>query len=196
MTVENTRASLLLRIRDVRDSQAWMDFVDLYMPLLHRYGLRHGLQDSDAADVAQETIRQVCRAIGHFDYDPAKGSFRGWLLTIARNELRRLLKRERRVATVLSQSPIEDTLADVPDVAADHLWEQEYQLHLFHWAAKRVEVDFRPATWHAFWQTVVDGREVAEVATLLGMSVGAVYIARSRVLARIRQEICCTEGRF
>ena len=84
MTAQKTSASLLLRIRDRRDESAWGDFLKVYMPLVYSYGLKYGLQDPDAADLAQETMRRVVRSIGAFEYDPVKGSFRGWLLTVAR----------------------------------------------------------------------------------------------------------------
>src|SRR5438552_15771125 len=91
-----TRASLLVRLRDVRDGRAWGEFVDLYAPLVYRFGCKHGLQDADAADLTQETLRAVAGAVGRLDYDPARGSFRGWLFTIVRNRLRDFLdKRER-----------------------------------------------------------------------------------------------------
>src|SRR4051812_15439945 len=92
-----TRLSLLLRLRDAEDSQAWSDFVQLYGPLVYGLGRRNGLQDADAADLTQEVLRLVVRAVPQFAYDPARGSFRGWLFTVARNQLRKhLLARRRR----------------------------------------------------------------------------------------------------
>src|SRR5262245_14307875 len=88
-----TRTSLLVRIRDPHDGRAWSEFVAVYAPLLHAYGLKHGLQDADAADLSQTTLHLVFRAVPGFVYDPQKGTFRGWLLTIARNELRKVLAR-------------------------------------------------------------------------------------------------------
>src|SRR5262249_46801901 len=93
-----TRASLLLRIRDPQDRQAWGEFVALYAPLIHAYGRKRGLQDSDAADLTQEVLRRVSRSAGEFRYDPARGSFRGWLLTVTLNEVRKLGGRRTREA--------------------------------------------------------------------------------------------------
>src|SRR4029079_1988400 len=83
-----TRASLLLRIRDAQDHLAWTDFIDIYAPLIHAYSRNRGLQDADAADVTQEVLRAVAVHAERFDYDPARGSFRGWLFRVTLNKLR------------------------------------------------------------------------------------------------------------
>jgi RNA polymerase sigma factor (sigma-70 family) len=189
-----TRASLLLRIRDPKDVLAWAEFVRLYAPLLHAYGMKHGLQDADAADLAQETLRNVLRAAPEFVYDPARGSFRGWLYTIARNEIRKAAGRAAGRA-LTGDSEVREMLDAVPDREADREeWDREYRLNLFHWAARRVRAEFREATWQAFWRTAVGGEEIAAVASDLGLSAGGVYIARSRVTTRIRQEIRSVEA--
>lgn len=185
-----TRASLLERIRDPRDGLAWADFVALYAPLLHAYGVRSGLQDADAADVAQDTLRHVLRAAPGFAYDPARGSFRGWLLTIARNEVRKLTGRAARRTTGTGDTAARRRLEAVPDRDPDPDGaDRDHQLRLFHWAAGRVRGEFREATWDAFWRTVVGGEEVDAVARDLGMTRGAVYVARSRVTARVRDQV-------
>lgn len=190
-----TRASLLLRIRDPKDNLAWSEFVRLYAPLLHSYAMRRGLQDADAADLAQDTLGNVLRAVPEFRYDPAKGSFRGWLLTIARNQIRKFAQRRAKLATGSGDSDVRDMLEAHPEPAEDEqTWEREYQLHLFHWASKRVQAEFRDATWQAFWRTVVLNQAVNLVAGELAMTAGAVYIARSRVTARILKEIASVEG--
>src|SRR2546421_11891451 len=82
-----TRASLLIRIRDSEDKDAWRQFVALYAPLIHGLARRRGLQDADAADLTQEVLRSVTAAIPGLDYDPARGSFRGWLFTVTRRRI-------------------------------------------------------------------------------------------------------------
>lgn len=189
-----TRVSLLVRIRDPKDSLAWSEFVQLYTPLLHSYGMKNGLQDADAADLAQDTIRLVLRAAPEFVYDQAKGSFHGWLFTIARNEIRKFVTRKNHVVRGTGDSEVRELLAEVPNPEPDEdEWNQEYQLKLFHWAARRVQVEFRETTWQAFWRTVVQQEEIETVARDVGISSGAIYIARSRVTARIRQEILAVE---
>src|ERR1700730_3538749 len=82
-----TQPSLLVRLRDARDERAWSQFVDLYAPLVSGYARRHGLKDADAADLMQGVLRSVAIAVRRLDYDPRRGSFRGWLFTIVRNQL-------------------------------------------------------------------------------------------------------------
>jgi RNA polymerase sigma-70 factor (ECF subfamily) len=190
-----TRPSLLLRIRDSNDGLAWSEFVSLYAPLLHRYGMRHGLQDADAADLAQDTLRHVLRAAPGFVYDPARGSFRGWLFTIARNEVRKFAARAARRTTGTGDTDVRRLLEAHPDREPDPgEWDRDYQWTLFNWAADRVKAQFRDKTWQAFWRTAVEGGEIDTVARELGMTCGAVYIARSRVAARISEEVRTADG--
>ena len=194
MTAQKTSASLLLRIRDRHDVSAWGDFLKVYMPLVYSYGLKYGLQDSDAADLSQETMRRVVRSIGAFEYDPVKGSFRGWLLTVARNELRRMKTRLDGTTTGSGDTGVAVLLGQEPSRDESDKWEREYQLHMFHWAVRQVKAEFRDSTWQAFWLTVVDSMSVEQASKQLQLSPGAIYIARSRVLARIRNLIMSIEG--
>src|SRR4051812_14481068 len=82
-----TRASLLLRLGDAQDGDAWKEFVDLYAPLVYGYARKQGLQDADAADLCQEVLRAVAGAVGRLEYDPQRGAFRNWLFTVARRKL-------------------------------------------------------------------------------------------------------------
>jgi RNA polymerase sigma factor (sigma-70 family) len=184
-----TRPSLLLRLRDPRDAAAWSQFVDVYAPLVYGFGRRQGLQDADAADLTQEVLRAVAVAAGRLQYDPERGSFRGWLFTIARNKLRNFLAMRQREVQGSGDTAVQQQLQEQPDPAESALWDREYDQRLFTWAAEQVRGGFHDATWKAFWQTAVEGKKAAQVAAALGISVGAVYIARSRVLARLRQQI-------
>lgn len=184
-----TRVSLLVRIRDGGDADAWAEFVEIYAPLVYRLARRYGAQDADAADLTQEVLKTVLRAAPGFVYDPARGTFRGWLLTVARNQLRKWADANRRHPP-LNGGDDPRLLEEVPAPAEEAArWDQEYHQRLFEWAAEKVRPQFRPPTWQAFWQTMVEGREARAVAAALGLSLGAVYIARSRVLARIREQI-------
>jgi len=185
-----THVSLLLRLRDSRDSDAWAEFVDVYAPLVYRLARRHGLQDADAADLTQDVLGALHSTLPQFRYDASKGTFRGWLFTVARNFLRRSAQDRRRhppaSGTPEAQALLEQQPAPPEEVER---WEQEYQQRLFEYAAQRVRGHFRPTTWEAFWRTGVEGHNARDVAQGLGISVGAVYIARTRVLARIREQI-------
>jgi RNA polymerase sigma-70 factor (ECF subfamily) len=184
-----TRVSLLVRLRDSRDEEAWGQFVEIYAPLVYALARRHGVQDADAADLTQEVLQSVLRSVPRFTYDPDRGSFRGWLLTVSRNCLRKWAKAEKRRAAGSGGDEALRTLEEQPAPEELASWDREYHQRLFEWAAEKVRASFRPATWQAFWQTTVAGRAARTVADELGVSVGAVYIARSRVLARLREQI-------
>jgi RNA polymerase sigma-70 factor (ECF subfamily) len=180
-----TRPSLLVRLRDARDGDAWRQFVELYAPLVYRYARRHRLQDADAADLTQEVLRAVSGAVGRLEYDPGRGSFRGWVFTLAHRRLCDFLTRRRRQEQGSGDSATRGLLDDLP-APEEEQWERDYERRLFVWAAERARGEFREATWQAFWQTAVEGRPAAEVARALATSVGAVYIAKSRVQARLK----------
>mgnify|MGYP001449194445 CR=1 FL=1 len=184
-----TRASLLVRLRDAKDADAWQQFVELYGPIVYRFARRHRLQDADAADLTQEVLRGVSTSVGRFDYDPRRGSFRGWLFTLAHRKLYDLLARRRRQAQGSGDSATHVLLDEQPAPDSEVVWEQEHDRQVFAWAAEQVRGQFTETTWQAFWQTAVEGRDAAGVAEELSLSVGAVYIAKSRVQARLREQI-------
>jgi RNA polymerase sigma factor (sigma-70 family) len=184
-----TRPSLLVRIRDAGDGEAWRQFVQAYGPVVYGYGRKRGLQDADAADLTQEVLRAVAGSVGRLDYDRDRGSFRGWLFTLAHHKLHDLLARRRNgrgAEDTGVQAWLEEQPAPEEDLA---LWDQEYERRLFARAAEQVRGDFHETTWQAFWRTAVDGRPVRDVAGELGLTAAAVYLARSRVMARLRGRI-------
>src|SRR5262249_14174045 len=132
----NTRASLLIRIRDARDGQAWAQFVELYAPLVYGFARKRGLQDADAADLTQEVLRTVARAVGRLEYDPARGSFRSWLFTVARNKLYNFLNRPKLPGNNSADS--QEVLAGQPAREEVDQWDQEYQQRLLAWAAAQI----------------------------------------------------------
>jgi RNA polymerase sigma factor (sigma-70 family) len=185
-----TRHSLIIRLRDPADTVAWREFVELYEPLVYKLACRKGLQDADARDLCQEVLLAVARAVHRWDPEPSRGSFRGWLFRITRNLLVNFLTRESNPRGSGSTS-VQELLEAQPshDPSATALFEAEYRQQVFRWAAEDIRSEFAPGTWQAFWLTAVEGRPPKEVASELGLSVGAVYIARSRILARLRQRV-------
>ena len=151
-----TRLTLLARLRDVADAGAWAEFVDLYAPLLYGLARRHGLQDADAADLTQDVLRAVVNALPRLAYDPARGSFRGWLFTVARNQVRKFANARKRQPR---GGGADELLRQQPAPEEEAAWEREYRERLFAWAAERVRHQFRPATWQAFWLTFVEGQD-------------------------------------
>jgi RNA polymerase sigma-70 factor (ECF subfamily) len=187
-----TRASLLVRIRDGRDQEAWRQFVQVYAPVVYGFARRRGLQDADAADVMQDVLRNVAGAAARLHYDPARGSFRGWLYTVARNRIFSFLEAGRhKLGRGSGDSGVRERLEAVegPEANLAAAWDEEYERNLAALAMERVQGEVQAPTWRAFWQTAVEGRSAREAGEALGMSPGAVYVARSRVLARLREEV-------
>jgi RNA polymerase sigma factor (sigma-70 family) len=186
-----TRPSLLVRLRDERDHEAWTRFVEVYGPLIYGYARRQGLQDADAADLMQDSLRVVAGAVKNLEYDPARGSFRGWLFTVVRNRLLRFRSRQDRAGRGTGDTAAHERLQELPARAdgEDGWWDEEYDRRRFAWAAERVRGQVQPATWQAFWQTAVEGKSGQETAAALGMTVAAVYLAKSRVMARLKEQI-------
>ncbi len=183
-----TRPSLLLRLRDHQDHRAWAQFVSAYAPLIYAYVRKRGLQDADAADLTQNCLRQVVVHVGSLEYQPGRSSFRGWLFTIVRNKLRDFRDRSQRLGQGSGDAKMERLLQNqaAPEPDEERVWEGEYEHSLFLWASEQVRPLVQEATWQAFWQTAVEGKSGNEVAAHLGMSVAAVYVAKSRVMARLQ----------
>jgi RNA polymerase sigma-70 factor (ECF subfamily) len=185
-----TRPSLLLRIRDPRDREAWGQFVEIYAPLVYTMARRRGLQDADACDLTQEVLRSVLGAIGRLDYDRRKGTFRGWLFTVTRNALTSFLEARRRSPRGSGDTAVQERLEELLEPEDESAaWDREYHERLLACASEQVRPSFEDATWQAFWQTAVEGKPARSVAARLGMTVGAVYIARSRVLSRLKKQV-------
>src|SRR6266852_2792530 len=121
-----TRPSLLRRIRNPADTEAWQAFVDVYGPLIYRHGRSKGLQDADAAEVTQEVLLQVCRSIQQFEYSPERGRFRDWLGTVTQNKIRRFFHKEADVVHARGYSQEEDPLAGVASPMQDSQWTEDF----------------------------------------------------------------------
>ncbi len=190
-TAPATRYSLILKLHDPAEAGAWREFVALYQPLVYRLARRQGLQDADAHDLCQEVFRAVARAISGWEADPSRGSFRGWLARISRNLLINFLTRRPNRLRGSGSTSVQELLESQPadDPSATAVFEAEYRRRVFRWAADEIRGEFAPSTWRAFWLTAVEDRRPADAAAELGISVGAVYVARSRVLARLRARI-------
>jgi RNA polymerase sigma-70 factor (ECF subfamily) len=176
-----TPASLLQRIRQAPEKEAWEHFVRLYTPLLMDWAQRLGLQEPDAADLVQDVLVVMLRKLPEFQYQPGR-SFRGWLRTVLRNTWRNRLK---------TRTPASLDHAVEPEALPEYsgLEQREYQVYIVQRAMSLMVSDFKPTTWKACWETVVGGRPATEVAAELGITVNAVYLAKSRVLARLREDL-------
>lgn len=187
-----TRVSLLNRLKDGKDTLAWTDFVRLYGPVIYGFARKRGLQDADAADLMQEVMRSVARNVEKLDYDPNRGTFRGWLYTVTRNKIYNFLSAQKNRTRAVGDSANHERLEAIPDPAnneAEADWDREYQRRMSARAMERVKGEFQVNTWDAFWGTAVEGRPAGEVGAALRMTAGAVYVAKSRVLSRLRDEV-------
>jgi RNA polymerase sigma-70 factor (ECF subfamily) len=178
--MDSTSLSLLERLREPDPAAAWNRFVDLYTPLLFSWCRRLGLSEDETGDFVQDVFVILVREMPQFVHD-GEHSFRAWLKTVVLNRWRN----RRRPPTAVSIA----THGEPADASATDLGEEEYLSHLTRRALQIMQSDFQPATWKACWETAVEGRPAADVAVELGLSVGAVYVARSRVLARLREEL-------
>jgi RNA polymerase sigma-70 factor, ECF subfamily len=182
--MHTTPITLLERLRDAPDAQAWERLLQLYAPLLYFWALRAGESAHDAADLVQDVLVVLVKTLPGFRYDADK-SFRNWLRTVTLNKLRERKRRLRGVGQVALQDVPEP---EVPD-DVDRFWDEEYRKQLEGRALQLMQSDFEPTTWKACWQSVVEERSAAEVARELGISENAVYLARCRVLRRLRKEL-------
>jgi RNA polymerase sigma factor (sigma-70 family) len=185
----DTRASLIVRLADAQNDEAWHEFVRLYEPVVYRLARRRGFQHADAEELLQEVMLAVARAAEGWVPDPERGRFRTWLHRIARNLMVNFLTRRKHQVWGTGKSDMQQMLEveSDPQSAVTQLFEVEYRRETFRWAAGQVEREVKGTTWQAFWLSTIDDLPAAEVASRLKISVGNVYIARSRVMARLRR---------
>jgi RNA polymerase sigma-70 factor (ECF subfamily) len=181
-----TRNSLILRLRNREDVDSWREFAAIYQPVIYRVARHRGMQDADAHELVQRVLLAVARAVDRFQPDKSRAKFRTWLYRITHNEFCKELENCRKYAAA-GDSAVRELLERVPEATADE-FSMEYRRSVFRWAADRVRPDVKPTTWEAFWRTSVSQESTEDVAKELGISTGAVYIARSRVMARLQRE--------
>ena len=187
----STSHTLLERVR-LRDENAWRRFVDVYAPLVTYWCRRAGLHSEDAADVLQETFRAVARGIANFSHDRERGTFRGWLRTIATNKLRDWARARRDRPRAAGGDDAHRALAEAPDplsIEPGSDGDTTEQGIVFRGSLELIRAEFNDRTWHAFWRVTVDGEAPTDVAATLGLSLANVYQCKSRVLRRLRQEL-------
>ena len=156
-----------------------------------RLARRRGLQEADAHEVTQDVLLAVAGAIERWETDPRRGSFRAWLGTIARNATVNFLIKQGRHPRGSGDSDVHEMLLEqpAPEGELSALFDVETKRQSFRWAAEQVRDEFREATWRAFWMTSVEDVSVIDVARDLKITVGSVYVARSRVMKRLREKV-------
>ena len=185
-----TRNSLLIRIAESGDNDAWQQFVSIYEPVVYRIARQKGLQDADAKDVVQHVLSSVSRSIDRWKCDANRASFRTWLYRVANNAFVDFV-RKRRPDSGTGSTSILKMLEHQPDRAAvaELEWQHEHRREVFRWAARRIRKEFTETTWQSFTMTTIDGLRPSCAAEQLGVSVGSVYTARSRVMRRLKEEV-------
>lgn len=194
MQEPDTRASLIAGLSDPASEEVWTEFVGIYRPLIYRVARAKGLQDADAEDVTQGVLTRVRRAVASFE-SQGPGSFRRWLYQITRNlvitELTRGPFSGNRGPVASGDSEVAKLLQQVPEATEEtqSLFRLEYRRVRFQQAAETVRDQVSESAWQCFELTTTENRETKDVAEQLGISIGAVRVARCRVLARIREQI-------
>lgn len=186
----DTRDSLLVQVRDPRNAEAWEQFARIYRPAIHRLARKRGMQDADAQDLAQQVLIAVASAISRWEKQGEKVRFRHWLRRITRNAIINALSRQPRDRAP-GGSTFLQLLTEQPqnEDETTHQIELEYQREVFLQAAETVRTDVQSDTWQAFEMTVINGQSVDATATELGKPVGAIYLARSRIMRRLREAV-------
>ncbi len=184
-----TPVSLLERLRLGPDGPAWKRLVDLYGPLIQGWLRRQGVTAEDGEDLSQEVLAVLVRELPHFEHDGRPGAFRRWLRTIVVNRLRGFWRAKKlRPAGVGGDFGAWLEQLAGPDSDLARAWDLEHDRHVARRLLAALEPEFAPSTWEAFCRVTLGGEPAAEVARALGLSVNAVWIAKSRVLQRLRQE--------
>jgi RNA polymerase sigma-70 factor, ECF subfamily len=190
-TMAETSVSLLERLRLEPDAASWKRLVDLYTPLIRGWLSRQGLQPSDTDDLVQEVLTALVRELPGFRHSGRAGAFRSWLRITTVNRLRNFWRARQTRPLATGSSDLQNMLDQLqdPDSGLSRLWDEEHDRHVARRALDLIEHAFEPSTWQAFKAVVLEGKKEAAVAAALGISVNAVLIAKSRVLARLRHEI-------
>jgi RNA polymerase sigma-70 factor (ECF subfamily) len=183
--MQTTPLSLLERLRRSDEQAAWEHFVRLYSPLLTSWAHKLGQHGQEAEDLVQDVFALLVQKLPEFRYDPQK-RFRSWLWTVTVNKCRERLRRRQDVTVGTDEGALAE-LAGADDTQA--MDEAEYRAYLVKRALELMQDAFQAATWKAFWECTVNSRPAAEVAAELGLSENAVYLAKGRVLRRLRQEL-------
>lgn len=185
-----TSASLLDRLHENKDPSAWSRLVELYSPLIRSWLRKHSVQDNDADDLTQEVLAVVVRRLPDFRHNQRTGAFRALLRAITINCARDFWKANRIRPAVPGGTNFGeylDQLAD-PDNPLSRQWDRDHDLHVTRQLLEMIEPQFAPNTWKAFRRVAIEGAPAEQVAKELGLTVNAVFIAKSRVLSRLREE--------
>jgi RNA polymerase sigma-70 factor, ECF subfamily len=184
----STSTSLLERVK-ARDAEAWRRLVKLYGPLVYRWCRQSGRGAEEADDIVQEVFSAVAQHVGTFRHEQPSDSFRAWLATITRHKISDSLRRRHGEAPAQGGTAAQQRLLQLPELSCPSTDQPGDDDTPWHRSLELVRAEFEDRTWRAFWRVVVDGQTPADVADEFGLTIHAVYKAKSRVLRRVRQEL-------
>lgn len=198
-----TRVSLLEKLKDMNDSASWERFFELYSHLIYGVARKAGLNDADAQDVLQDTVITVAKQMPGFKYDPAVGRFKGWLMRVTHSrimDLKRKRSYERDGERQPREVPLEPTdLEQVPasgEFDLEATWAEEWKLHIFEAASKRVREQVDPLEFQAFQLHAMNGVPAKTVARKLKMKLSSVYFAKYKLHILLRKQVRLLERRM
>jgi RNA polymerase sigma factor (sigma-70 family) len=192
-----TRQSLIERVKNPDDQRSWNEFFEIYSPLLYNVALRSGLSEADAEDAVQDTLLTIASRLPHFRYDPAVGSFKGWLKQLARSRVVDRWRRERKHregALSIDHSdgdgfPLAGPLPSGHNPEFDSIWEEQWKRDLFAAALDRVRTRIRARDFQIFHLCEMKGLSVAAAAKVVQLQLHQVYFARKKVIRLIQAEV-------
>ena len=191
-----TRASLLSRLKDWDDQESWRDFFNTYWKLIYGVARKSGLSDAEAQDVVQEAVLSVAKKMNDFKYDPAVGSFKGWLLLVTRRRIADQFRRRARQPAVHEPHPGDtartatiERVADPGGLNLDATWDAEWEKNLMDAALDRVKKQVNPRQYQIFDLYVIKDWPATKVAKTLGVSITQVYLAKHRIGSLVKQEL-------
>ena len=184
-----TRLTLINKIKDSADAEAWTEFTAIYYPLVFEICRRKGLQHADATDITQEVLSRVADAIATYRHDQSGSTFRGWLYCITRNLTVDFFRRRAKDPLAAATDLPDWNQIKEPSVQESKEFQLEFRKRMFSVVAQSVQSQVAAKTWSAFWKTEVEGGDIESTAKALGMTRGAAYVARSRVVAKLRKEV-------
>ncbi len=187
-----TNETLIARVKDLSDGASWSEFVAIYQPVILRMAKRRGMQEADALDAIQLVFVSVAKSIEGWSPISNGPPFRAWLATIARNAITNALAR-RPVDVALGGTSVVGRLNSVPEHVAATATESEIRREARQqavlWAAEQIRHEFSDDVWQCFWKTAIQGQPVAHVAKSHNRSTGSIYVARYRVVARLKEKV-------
>ncbi len=189
--MDTTRVSLLLRIKDRRDGIAWQEFDAIYRPMLRRFAMASGADAVEAEDIVQHCMAAIHEHIDRFDYDPAKGRFKGWLKTLVNNRIRSLIrKRRERIAMTAEFRVLPAGDSHDPEAVFDKIWMDEHLRAALQLVSREVE----PVTFKAFMEYVIQERPVEEICAELGINANQVHKSKYRITRKLAEKMALLTG--